>query len=168
MPTPKRVGHVVLNVSNVEASTKFYTEVLGFEISRQTDFGTFLTCGKIHHDVALFQAPEGAPPVSQGQIGLNHVAIQVEDMETLKAFYQRFKEHNVPLDHLTDHGMTASVYFYDPEDNRVELYYTTPYKVRQPLGETIDLDKPDAELLAFAQSFEEKKGPPRGAQHPVG
>jgi catechol 2,3-dioxygenase len=125
MPTPKRVGHVVLNVSNVEASTKFYTEVLGFEISRQTDFGTFLTCGKIHHDVALFQAPEGAQPVSQGQIGLNHVAIQVEDMEALKAFYQRFKEHNVPLDHLTDHGMTASIYFYDPDGIRLEFFCNT-------------------------------------------
>src|SRR6266446_987741 len=103
MPTPKRVGHVVLNVSNVEASTKFYTEVLGFEISRQTDFGTFLTCGKIHH----------------------HVAIQVEDMEALKAFYQRFKAHNVPLDHLTDHGMTASIYFYDPDGIRLEFFCNT-------------------------------------------
>ena len=45
MNAPKRVGHVVLNVSNLEASTKFYTEVLGFEIARQSDFGTFLTCG---------------------------------------------------------------------------------------------------------------------------
>ena len=62
----------------------------------------------------------------------------------------------------------CSVYFFDPEDNRVELYYTTPYHVRQPFGEPIDLDKPDAELLAFAKSFEETKGPPRGAQHPLG
>ena len=46
----------------------------------------------------------------------------------------------------------------------MELYYTTPYKVRQPLGEAIDLDRPDEELMAFAQSLEEKKGPPRGAQ----
>src|SRR5262249_6820514 len=66
------------------------------------------------------------------------------------------------------HGIACSVYFYDPEDNRIELYYTTPYQVRQPLGEVIDLDKPDAELLAFAKSLEEIKGPPRGAQQPVG
>jgi hypothetical protein len=59
-------------------------------------------------------------------------------------------------------------YAFDPEDNRVELYYTTPYQVRQPFGETIDLDRPDPELLAFARSFEETKGPPRGAPSPVG
>jgi hypothetical protein len=45
---------------------------------------------------------------------------------------------------------------------------TRPYKVRHPLGEKIDLDPPDAELLAFARSFEETNGPPRGAQQPVG
>jgi len=72
------------------------------------------------------------------------------------------------IDRTVTHGIACSVYFFDPEDNRVELYFTTPYKVRQPLGEYIDLDKPDAELLAFAKSLEEIKGPPRGAQQPVG
>jgi catechol 2,3-dioxygenase len=72
------------------------------------------------------------------------------------------------IDRTVTHGIACSVYFFDPEGNRIELYYTTPYKVRQPLGEVIDLDKPDAELLAFAKSLEEIKGPPRGAQQPVG
>ena len=125
MQAPKRVGHVVLNVSNLEVSTTFYTEVLGFEISRQTDFGTFLTCGKIHHDVALFQAPEGAQPVSKGQLGLNHVALQVEDMDALTGFYQRFKANDVPMDHLTDHGMTSSIYFYDPDGIMLEFFCNT-------------------------------------------
>jgi hypothetical protein len=39
--------------------------------------------------------------------------------------------------------------------------------VRQPLGEHIDLDRADDELLAIARSFEETKGPPRGPQQPV-
>jgi len=39
--------------------------------------------------------------------------------------------------------------------------------VPQPLGEHNDLDEPGAKLLAFAQSFKEIKGPPRGAQQPV-
>jgi catechol-2,3-dioxygenase len=31
---PKRIGHLVLNVRDLEASTKFYTETLGFEVAR--------------------------------------------------------------------------------------------------------------------------------------
>jgi catechol 2,3-dioxygenase len=125
MVKPKRIGHLVLNVKDVEVSEKFYTEVLGFEISVKRPFGTFLTCGKIHHDLALFQAPEDAQPVTEGRLGLNHFAVQVEDMDELKEVYQRLKEHGATIDHLTDHGMTKSVYFFDPDGNRVEFFFNT-------------------------------------------
>lgn len=39
MAKPKRVGHIVLNVKDLAASTKFYTEILGFKISRQRETG---------------------------------------------------------------------------------------------------------------------------------
>ncbi len=122
MGNPKQVGHLVLNVKDLEASTKFYTEVLGFEISVQRPAATFLTCGMIHHDLALFQAPEGALEVTKGQIGLNHFAVQVEDLDALKQTYQSLKDHGAILDHNTDHGMTSSVYFYDPDGIRIEFY----------------------------------------------
>ena len=122
MAKPMRVGHLVLNVKNLAESTRFYTDILGFEISRQTPTGTFLTCGKIHHDLALFQAPEDALPVSNGQLGLNHFAVQVENLDALKEVYSNLKDREVTLDHNTDHGMTSSVYFMDPDGNRVEFF----------------------------------------------
>lgn len=122
MGNPREVGHLVLNVKDVEASTKFYTEVLGFEISVQRPTATFLTCGMIHHDLALFQAPEGALEVTKGQIGLNHFAVRVEDLDALKQTYQSLMDHGAVLDHNTDHGMTSSVYFYDPDGIRIEFY----------------------------------------------
>ena len=122
MAKPKRIGHLVLNVKNLEASTKFYTDILGFQVSRQRETGTFLTCGKIHHDLALFQAPVGALPVTEGQLGLNHFAVQVEDMADLQQAYDEFKVLDVKLDHNTDHGMTSSIYFFDPDGNRIEYF----------------------------------------------
>ena len=57
MVKPKRVGHLVINVKDLDTSVKFYQEVLGFELAlERPGFGIFLTCGKIHHDLALFQA----------------------------------------------------------------------------------------------------------------
>ena len=122
MAKPKRIGHLVLNVKDLEASTKFYTDILGFQASRQRETGTFLTCGKIHHDLALFQAPVGALPVTEGQLGLNHFAVQVEDMADLQQAYDEFKVLDVKLDHNTDHGMTSSIYFFDPDGNRIEYF----------------------------------------------
>jgi len=127
MARPKRIGHLVINVKDVPASTKFYTEVLGFEVSlERPGFGTFLTCGKVHHDLALFQAPEDAAPVTEGGLGLNHMAIQVEDFEELKDYYHRFQEYFEDSELRTvDHVMTKSIYIKDPDGNGIELFCNT-------------------------------------------
>lgn len=127
MVKPKKVGHLVLNVKDVEASTKFYTEVLGFDIAvkRSDGSATFLTCGEIHHDLALFKAPEGAEPIKPGALGLNHFAVQVEDLDALKEVYRSLKEYGVEVSRTVDHSMTRSVYFSDPDGNGIEFFCDT-------------------------------------------
>ena len=121
MVQPKRVGHLVLNVRNVQKSTQFYIEVLGFQVALQKKDATFLTCGKIHHDLALFQASPMAPPVSKGGLGLNHMALQVEDFDMLTQYYNILKDREI-IDRTTDHGMTSSIYLTDPDGNGIELF----------------------------------------------
>jgi len=77
---------------------------------------------RVGHDVALFQAPAGALPVTPGQLGLNHFAVQVENLADLKEAYEEFQAKGVRLDHNTDHGMTSSMYFFDPDGNRIEYF----------------------------------------------
>ena len=124
MIRPKRVGHLVLNVGDLEAATKFYTEILGFQVALRMEQpkATFLTCGKIHHDLALFKAPKGAVPVTPGGLGLNHFAVQVEDLDELKEVYRTLKENGVPVERTVDHNVTASLYLHDPEGNRIEFF----------------------------------------------
>ena len=64
-------------------------------------------------------------PVTEGRLGLNHFAVQIEDIDELTEIYQRLKEHGATIDHLTDHGMTQSVYFFDPDGNRIEFFFNT-------------------------------------------
>jgi catechol 2,3-dioxygenase len=120
--SPKEIGHVVLNVTDVERSTKFYRDVVGFQVSRFRPGGTgaFLTCGIVHHNLALFKAPEGARPAEKGAIGLNHFAFKV-----LQAAHKRLIEANATIDHIVDHGMTRSVYFLDPDGIEMELFCDT-------------------------------------------
>ena len=118
----KRVGHLVINVRDQQASPKFYTEVLGFEVSvNREGFGTFLPCGKIHHDLALLQAAPDAAPVTHGGLGLNHMALQVEDFDMLTQYFHILKERDL-VDHTVDHGMTRSIYLNDPDGNGIELF----------------------------------------------
>jgi catechol-2,3-dioxygenase len=116
-----KVGHVVLNAKDVEASVKFYTEALGMEVMRLREGNAaFLSFGTQHHDIALFKAPEGA---EMGKLGLNHIAFQIEGGETeLRQLYGRLVQHGAKVDYTTDHGMTHSVYFFDPDGNRLEIF----------------------------------------------
>ena len=50
------------------------------------------------------------------------------------------------------HGNALSVYFRDPEGNRMELFIDTPWYVRQPQRIPIDLALADAELWAWAEA----------------
>jgi catechol 2,3-dioxygenase-like lactoylglutathione lyase family enzyme len=74
--TPVEVGHVVLFTRDLEATSRFYQEALGFVISdRYPGRGHFLRCAARggHHDLFLLQPPEPR----QGQ---NHVAFTVRDI----------------------------------------------------------------------------------------
>ena len=149
MAKPKRIGHLVINVSDLDVSTKFYTEVLGFQISvERPGFGTFLTCGSIHHDLALFQAKEGAAEVSEGGVGLNHMAIQVEDFEELTDYHTKLQEYFEGSGiRTTDHSMTKSIYIKDPDGNGIELFCNSQPTAEEGMAEMRRTDRKNVELV---------------------
>lgn len=167
MPQISGLGHVGLYCHDLGKMRDFYAGVLGLTISDEDlERGIcFLSAApdREHHELALVQAREPG----QKTRSVQQVSFKVASLDDVRGFYRRLKEAGAKIDRTVTHGIACSVYFFDPEDNRIEVYYTTPYRVRQPLGEAIDLDLPDAALLAFARSFEETKGPPRGAQQPT-
>ena len=144
MSHPKRIGHLVLNVKDVEESTKFYTDVLGFHISLQRETATFLTCGKIHHDLALFKAKQSIK-IKDG-LGLNHMAIQVEDFEALTAYYKILEPMDI-IERCTDHGMTCSIYLTDPDGNGIELFCNCQEDPADGLAVMGSSDRSNKELI---------------------
>ena len=124
MLRPKKVGHVVLKARDLDRLEEFYTQVLGFEVVTRLKRpkGVFFSLGEQHHDLAVLEVPPDATPVQDKQVGLHHVALQVEDFSALKSFYQALKQHEAEITGTIDHGITKSVYFRDPEGNQFELY----------------------------------------------
>ena len=52
-----------------------------------------------------------------------------------------------------NHGNAWSIYFADPEGNRVELYCSSPWHVSQPFGEPLDLTEPAETIRAKTEAM---------------
>jgi catechol-2,3-dioxygenase len=169
------LGHVGLVCDDFLKMRDFYTRVIGLTVTDEDpDRGScFLSADpeNEHHELALGKSlgpnePGGPRPKTQG---VGQVSFIVESMDALKKLYQRLLNEKVRIDRTVTHGISCSVYFFDPEDNRVELYYKTGYNVKQGFSRPIDLqNQSNEEILAFSKSFEAEVGPFQGAKLPVG
>jgi catechol-2,3-dioxygenase len=119
----RKLGHVVLKVRDAQKSKVFYTRALGLQVAHENlERGTvFLSFGTEHHDLALFQLATGEAPEAT-QPGLHHVAWQLGSFEELQAAYRELRQLGIPVESTIEHNVTRSVYFPDPDGNRVELY----------------------------------------------
>lgn len=117
-----KVGHVVLGCRDPQASIKFYTENLGMELVQfnQELQIAFFSFGERDHDIAVIKVPEDQPV---GSAGLSHTALQIEGgEEELRELYHQLKDHGVKMDLTADHVLTKSVYCFDPDGNRLEIF----------------------------------------------
>ena len=121
---PTKIGHVVLKVRDLSEAEAFYTHVLGFEVVTRFDRprGVFLSLGVQHHDLALFEVSAAAADPADDQVGLHHVALQVESFDALKEAHADLMRLGVRILRAVDHGTTNSIYFRDPAGNKLELY----------------------------------------------
>jgi catechol 2,3-dioxygenase len=125
---PKYLGHVNIYVRNVERSHQWYTDVLGLHTyDYMPGRAAFLSADlNQSHEVALIQVGDDAPGQQQGQVGLNHMAWMMHSLDDLREMYARLKEKNIPIDHVSDHGISVGIYFHDPDGNGIEVSYELP------------------------------------------
>jgi catechol 2,3-dioxygenase len=122
-----KVGHVVLKVRDLDKARQFYCDVLGMTLARfDPARGMFLRFNDYHHDIAIFKTGPDADLPKENQVGLVHVALVVDSLETVKAWYERCKALGVPILGTTDHAVTNSLYIKDPEGNVLEIYCDRP------------------------------------------
>ena len=119
----QKVGHVVLKMRDLEKARAFYCDVLGMKLANfDPDRGMFLRFSDYHHDIAIFKTGPDADPPKKNQVGLVHVALVVDSLDTVKAWYDRCKALGVPIVGTADHAVSNSMYIEDPEGNVVEIY----------------------------------------------
>ena len=127
-----RLSHVGLYVSDVPKMIDFYTRVLGFVVSDGAEDGriTFLSRNPSdHHQVVLVRGRDGdleTPMVQQ-------VSFNVGTLANVQRVFRKVREAQCKVIDPRCHGNAWSVYFSDPEGNRIEMFCDTPWYVPQPL-----------------------------------
>ena len=149
----RKLGHVVLKVRDAQASKAFYSRVLGLQVAHEDRQrgAVFLIFGTEHHDLALFQLATGEAPASE-QPGLHHTAWQLESFEALQEAHRELGRLGIAVESTVEHNVTRSVYFHDPDGNRVELYcdmVTNGFEAMRTLGPArIPLDMETGEIVS--------------------
>ena len=145
------LSHFELYVSDVAAMEDFYTRYLGFEV---TDRGrgaaglVFLSRNPHEHHQLVLNPAEAAVPV---QSPLDHIAFRAATLAELKSLHAALADSSAELQTVS-HGNSWSIYFRDPEGNRLELFTDTPWHVDQPCRFEIDLGLDEPALREFTEN----------------
>ena len=122
----KRLQHLVLWVSDVERSVRFYCEVLGFEVKARYPRAAFLriACSTEDHHLGLFEQPDATRP-HEGAARMYHSAWEVGELADLARARRRLIDTGA-LVGSSDHGVSLSLYAKDPDGLEFEVFWTVP------------------------------------------
>lgn len=123
MPAPKSFSHVVLKTFQMDEMRAWYCNVLDAHVVHENPGqGVFLTYDEEHHRVAIIQLP-GTPPenLPKPLAGLLHLAYTHANIRDLLTQYDALRKLGIEPITSVNHGPTISLYYVDPDGNRVEL-----------------------------------------------
>jgi catechol 2,3-dioxygenase len=80
------VGHVHLQVGDIERGLAFYRDVLGFELMAHLPSAAFVSAGGYHHHLGFnVWRGEGIPPAPPGTVGLRRWTVRLDSAEEVDA-----------------------------------------------------------------------------------
>ena len=156
-------SHIGLHVHDMQVMEDFYTKILSLEV---TDRGQLPLPGEPqivflssdlseHHQIALVEGRQDGG--IEGGI-LNQISFHVNNLAELREMKAAAEDAGVTQFMPISHGRGWSIYFPDPEGNNIECFVDTPWHVRQPVVDPLDLSLSDDEILA--QTEESYKSTP--------
>ncbi len=158
--SPRLFAHAVFATPNFDKMIEWYGDVLNARVLSKGPMLAFMSFDQEHHRLAFINQPKLA--VRDGkQAGVDHLAYSLRDTGELLNTYARLKKKGILPVWPVNHGLTTSLYYQDPDGNKVELqvdnfvsaeqlqaWFTQDEFKANPIGVTFD---PEA-LIALYES----------------
>ena len=148
-------SHFGIHVTDSARMEQFYTRTLGLLVADRGQLAGGATLVFLsrdpdeHHQMVLVS---GRPPGIEYNV-VNQISFKLPRLEDLKTMHARVREEGIKEFRIVTHGNAWSIYFPDPEGNRVELFVDTPWHTPQPLAEPFDLEAPVATIMAQTETL---------------
>ena len=127
---PTRIAHIELRVSDVEASSAFYAQLVGLEPTAVGPDRAELQPPSMNGGgtpVLILHRAEQPGRAPMRAAGLFHTAFRFRDRAGLAAALRRVAaEMHHPLTGVSDHGVSEALYLDDPDGLGIELYRDRP------------------------------------------
>lgn len=172
MPTvPKQLAHVVYRTRRFEQMLAWYAKVFNAKVQYRNPALAFLTFDDEHHRFAFADLgvirPGEDDPDDRGMIGIDHVAWEYGSIRDLLENYAELKSAGIEPYWAVNHGMSASLYYADPDGNQMEFtvdcfaekadcsaYFKGDAIGANPVGAEYDPDEWLAQLRAGASEVD--------------
>jgi catechol 2,3-dioxygenase len=147
-------SHLGIHVGDAAGMEDFYSRVLGFTVTDRGELGgaqlVFLSRDpREHHQIVQVAGRPERLPYNV----VNQISFRVADLAELRRVYELLRGEAVRELVAVTHGNAWSLYFLDPDGNRLEIYTDTPWYVPQPLREPIDFAMSDAAIAAQTEAL---------------
>ncbi|HYM04812.1 MAG TPA: VOC family protein [Stellaceae bacterium] len=167
---PAKFAHAVLATKQFKEMVDWYTTVLEAEVVHSNGMLAFMTYDDEHHRIAIAAVP-GLADKPRHSVGLDHLAYTYANLGDLVFTYERLRDAGITPVVTINHGPTTSMYYRDPDGNRVELqidnfesveelkgFFQSDAMRKNPIGVTFDPEElardfhrgvPEAELKKY-------------------
>ncbi|KAK4623941.1 FAD-dependent monooxygenase apdD [Fulvia fulva] len=136
----------------LSANGRLYITFLGGHITYGNPVVTFLTYDEEHHRIAIVNRPETGPKQGKSS-GLEHIAFTFPTMRDLLVAYRQRKQRGINPFWTVNHGPTTSLYYRDPDGNKLETqvhnfdtvdqaneFMSSPAFAENPIGADVDVE----------------------------
>ncbi len=166
---PAKFAHAVLATKQFKEMVDWYTTVLEAEVVHSNGMLAFMTYDDEHHRIAIAAVP-GLADKPRHSVGLDHLAYTYANLGDLVFTYERLRDVGINPVVTINHGPTTSMYYRDPDGNRVELqidnfesveelkgFFQSDAMRKNPIGVTFDPEELARDFHAGVPEAELKK-----------